>query len=210
MLYTLPPRYDVLPPAVIYQTTEFVPMRQLEERIGEYTVTGLHADGLEAWISELRQRFRSHADLSGPRDRNIGARAGSESAEALKRVLERTGWSLRKAGEFFDRSHIQIARVRSGESSPRDSLANAIADADILTRTLFPVAGEDPSTLSRMLLSRPVDGAEETATDAFRRGDLRRAMSLARRVLYPRTHEMINVPEAPFSKYDAAKALLDT
>ncbi len=207
-VYSLPPGTEFHQPAAIYQTGRLATLHIFGREEGTYHIGGLQGDYINEWIADLQRRFKAptHTNPS-----NVAAlpNAAVDSDAALRRVLGRTGWSLRRASEFFGCSHAQIRRVRDGESNPRHDFALQIADADVLTRGLLSVASGDPRTLTRMLFSRPIDDARETAAEAFRRGDVYGAMALARRVLYPRVAGMISVPQSPFSKYDASNAYLD-
>ncbi len=207
-VYSLPP--GLRQPAAIYESGTLSTVDVFGEQKGRYAIDDRHGDLLNDWLADLRRRFNISAVPSALNVQNLEpAIPLVDSRAALRRILERTWWSLRRASDFFGCSHAQIRRVREGQSNPRYDFAQQIADADILTRTLYPVAGSDAATLNRMLFSTPIDGARETAADAFKRGDVYHAMVLARRVLYPRSTGMINVPQSPFNKYDAANAYLD-
>lgn len=207
-VYSLPPGTETRQPAAIYQTGQLATRYAPSEETAKYSIDVPQQDGINEWIADLR-RHLSFPEQVGDTPNHLAAAPVLDSAAGLKRVLTRTGWSLRQASQFFGCSHAQIGRVRDGESFPRHDFAQQIADADTLTQVLFPTAASDPATLSRMLLSKPIDGASESAAEAFRDGDVYRAMALARRVLYPRITGMISVPESPFSNRDATNAYLD-
>jgi hypothetical protein len=209
-VYSLPPGTEFRQPAPIYETGQLATVHIFGQEGASYSIDHTRGELLDDWIADLRRRvklpIKARSAEIGP---VVRAPQIIDSAAALKRVLDRTSWSLRRASEFFGCSHAQIGRVRDGGSNPRHDFAQQIADADMLTQALLPVASSDPLTLSRMLFSRPIDGAHEGAAEAFRRGDVYGAMALARRVLYPRSNGMIDVPQSPFSKHEATNAYLD-
>jgi hypothetical protein len=184
--YFIPPYLDLDPPSAIYMTARDQWTIQAKETISDSLSTDIFDRQLYLWRAEM-QALVSQQQASLIMDLSPAA--------ALKRVMQRTGWSQRDIGAAVDRSHTEIKRILDRERIPRDDVARMLADLDSATEVFARTVRDDPTTLRRLFTTAPFGGAE-TALSAVRAGNVARAMQLATRVLYPRVEGMLEIMDS--------------
>ena len=110
---------------------------------GQTTASWGHA--YDAWAIELAHAV-TEAWATYPR-----LEKSATTAEILRNIISRTGWSLRAAGEFFNRSHTEIRRILEHHREPRDELATRILDTNAIILRLH---GQIDQRVLRVTLNR--------------------------------------------------------